>query len=135
MNELFEDIPEIALKIILMLLFLVIIFQLKYLPNCQNLKINEGLDESDYLIKLSKEGLNQRIENMLSLNLDQYFKRLDYELSIIIKMGFAGYFLIVADFVNWAKKNNIPVGPGRGSGAGSLVAWALRITDLRSIKL
>ena len=53
-----------------------------------------------------------------------------YENEIIIRMGFAGYFLIVADFVNWAKEQSIPVGPGRGSGAGSLVAWCLGITDL-----
>ena len=56
------------------------------------------------------------------------------ENDIIIRMGFSGYFLIVADFVNWAKNNNIPVGPGRGSGAGSLVAWCLGITDLDPLK-
>lgn len=60
----------------------------------------------------------------------EYFKRLEYELGIIDKMGFNGYFLIVQDFINWAKGNDIPVGPGRGSGAGSLVAYSLRITDL-----
>ena len=64
-----------------------------------------------------------------------YRDRLDYELEIITGMGFAGYFLIVADFIKWAKANDIPVGPGRGSGAGSLVAWALTITDLDPIEL
>ena len=64
-----------------------------------------------------------------------YFDRLDFETGIINRMGFAGYFLIVADFIKWAKENDIPVGPGRGSGAGSLVAWALTITDLDPIRL
>ncbi|MBV9930570.1 MAG: DNA polymerase III subunit alpha [Alphaproteobacteria bacterium] len=64
-----------------------------------------------------------------------YFDRLDYEVEIIVGMGFPGYFLIVADFIKWAKENGIPVGPGRGSGAGSVVAWALTITDLDPIRL
>src|SRR5690606_9483811 len=58
-----------------------------------------------------------------------YRERLAYELDVIVKMGFAGYFLIVADFIKWAKEQGIPVGPGRGSGAGSVVAWSLTITD------
>ncbi|WP_404369669.1 DNA polymerase III subunit alpha [Sphingomonas sp. MMS24-J45] len=66
---------------------------------------------------------------------DAYRKRLDFELDVIIQMGFPGYFLIVADFIKWAKDHDIPVGPGRGSGAGSVVAWALTITDLDPIKL
>jgi DNA polymerase-3 subunit alpha len=65
----------------------------------------------------------------------EYRQRLDFELAVINKMGFAGYFLIVADFIKWAKDNDIPVGPGRGSGAGSVVAWALTITDLDPIRL
>ncbi len=64
-----------------------------------------------------------------------YFERLDFELDVIIGMGFAGYFLIVADFIKWAKDNDIPVGPGRGSGAGSVVAWSLTITDLDPLRL
>jgi DNA polymerase III subunit alpha len=64
-----------------------------------------------------------------------YFDRLDFEVDVIVRMGFPGYFLIVADFIKWAKQNDIPVGPGRGSGAGSVVAWALTITDLDPIKL
>ena len=85
-------------------------------------KSEEGL-----LIRLKKNNYN---ENVIS----NYKKRLDYELQIITKMGYSGYFLIVSDFINWAKKNYIPVGPGRGSGAGSLVAWSLFITDLDPIK-
>ena len=65
----------------------------------------------------------------------EYFERLDFELNVIIQMGFPGYFLIVADFIKWAKDNDIPVGPGRGSGAGSVVAWSLTITDLDPMKL
>ncbi len=64
-----------------------------------------------------------------------YRDRLEFEIDVIVSMGFPGYFLIVADFIKWAKENGIPVGPGRGSGAGSLVAWALTITDLDPIRL
>jgi len=70
---------------------------------------------------------------VLEAKREQYAKRLDYECDTIVQMGFPGYFLIVADFINWAKKNGVPVGPGRGSGAGSLVAFALGITDLDPI--
>src|SRR5699024_10484749 len=61
---------------------------------------------------------------------DKYHQRLERELGVILETGFAGYFLIVADFIAWARENDVPVGPGRGSGAGSLVAWTLGITDL-----
>jgi DNA polymerase-3 subunit alpha len=88
----------------------------------------------------AKAGLLERFEEAVvrgeTVPEDQkpgYFERLDYELSIIDRMGFNGYFLIVQDFINWAKKNDIPVGPGRGSGAGSLVAFSLKITDLDPI--
>ena len=79
------------------------------------------------------EGLAARLEKQPLApghTRESYFERLDTELGVIARMGFPGYFLIVADFIGWAKKNGIPVGPGRGSGAGSLVAWALGITDL-----
>ncbi|WP_262503980.1 DNA polymerase III subunit alpha [Sphingosinithalassobacter sp. CS137] len=74
-------------------------------------------------------------EDALRQRFPDYFARLEYELDVIVGMGFPGYFLIVADFIKWAKDNDIPVGPGRGSGAGSAVAWALTITDLDPIKL
>src|SRR5207248_5739874 len=64
----------------------------------------------------------------------RYVQRLEFEIETILKMGFPGYFLIVADFINWAKSNGCPVGPGRGSGAGSLVAYALKITDLDPLR-
>ena len=74
----------------------------------------------------------KRIE--LAVESSEYFERLNYELSVIEKMGYPGYFLIVADFIKWAKDRGIPVGPGRGSGAGSLVAYALTITDLDPLR-
>lgn len=86
-----------------------------------------------WLRNSAREGLAKRLEkNPLApgKTREEYDARLEVELDVIIKMGFPGYFLIVADFINWAKDHDIPVGPGRGSGAGSLVAWALGITDL-----
>lgn len=101
-----------------------------------------GLSQQDYLIQLSKEGLKNRLEEAKlyrkktfdSEELQKYDKRLDKELEIINSMGFTGYFLIVQDFIGFAKKEQIPVGPGRGSGAGSLVAYSLRITELDPIE-
>src|SRR5690606_21813692 len=81
----------------------------------------------------ARDGLERRLESQplaAGHTRESYFERLDVELEVIIKMGCPGYFLIVADFINWATEQGIPVGPGRGSGAGSLVAWALGITDL-----
>src|SRR5262249_3761825 len=91
----------------------------------------DGSDLESYLIDRARQGLEQRFgELTYKVDRDQYKARLEEELQIIIRMKFPGYFLIVADFINWAKANGIPVGPGRGSGAGSLAAYALRITDL-----
>ncbi len=83
----------------------------------------------------ARAGLEARLAGRTGLDRDTYFQRLDYELGIIEGMGFPGYFLIVADFIRWAKEQGIPVGPGRGSGAGSVVAWSLTITDLDPIEL
>lgn len=91
--------------------------------------------EDEQLRRDSKAGLEARLEGRDDEARKEYLERLDYELEIIISMGFASYFLIVADFIKWAKANDIPVGPGRGSGAGSVVAWALTITDLDPIEL
>ena len=95
---------------------------------------NEKLTENQSLIKYSFEGLKKRIQEFDIKNKSQYTVRLNYELKVITKMGFSGYFLIVADFIKWSKNSDIPVGPGRGSGAGSLVAWCLSITNLDPIK-
>ncbi|MCC7090742.1 MAG: DNA polymerase III subunit alpha [Nitrosomonas sp.] len=99
---------------------------------------NESLDL--YLRSQAETGLQIRMESLFpdaelrNGKLPQYLARLDFEVNTIIQMGFAGYFLIVADFINWAKHNNVPVGPGRGSGAGSLVAYSLGITDLDPLR-
>lgn len=106
-----------------------------YLPN---FPIPEGSTIESYLSDLSRKGLNERLETLFpdksAQELEQlrikYDTRLQVELDVINNMGFPGYFLIVADFIQWAKDNAVPVGPGRGSGAGSLVAYALKITDL-----
>ncbi len=95
---------------------------------------NESLNE--YLISEARLGLKKRLavlypdENLRAAKQATYDARLDFETNVINQMGFAGYFLIVADFINWAKNNGVPVGPGRGSGAGSVVAYSLAITDL-----
>jgi DNA polymerase-3 subunit alpha len=99
---------------------------------------NMGLD--DYLGRCAHSGLDQRLaqlfadEGKRSVHATRYRERLDFEIKTIQQMGFPGYFLIVADFINWAKQNDVPVGPGRGSGAGSLVAYALGITDLDPLR-
>ena len=96
-----------------------------------------GMDENKYLKSLSVEGLEERLARLYDTSAENfsdtrkpYDARLTRELDVIIEMGFSGYFLIVADFIKWSRENHIPVGPGRGSGAGSLVAYALGITDL-----
>jgi DNA polymerase-3 subunit alpha len=106
-----------------------------YLPNFPT---PAGISVEDYLSHLSQEGLEERFERLfkgytkekIAEERVSYDQRLMIELNVINSMGFAGYFLIVADFIQWAKNNGVPVGPGRGSGAGSLVAYALKITDL-----
>ena len=96
----------------------------------------EGVTLDDFLVAESRAGLEKRLaflypdEAVREGERERYNTRLDFETGTIIKMGFPGYFLIVADFINWAKNNGVPVGPGRGSGAGSLVAYALGVTDL-----
>ena len=92
-------------------------------------------DEVDELRRQANQGLKDRLAVIPhAATVEEYQERLDFELGIIEGMGFPGYFLIVADFIHWSKENNIPVGPGRGSGAGSLVAYALTITDLDPLR-
>jgi DNA polymerase III subunit alpha len=97
-------------------------------------KVPEGFTIESYVRHVAAEGLTRRFSEKQSrgeaFDADLYRQRLDYELGVIEKMGFPGYFLIVWDFIKWAKDQGIPVGPGRGSGAGSVAAWALRITDI-----
>ncbi len=99
-----------------------------YLPH---FPVPEGETEDSYFDRLVREGLERRIAALpYSVDREVYEKRLDYEMGVIKKMKFPGYFLIVQDFIRWAKSKGIPVGPGRGSGAGSIVAYSLEITDL-----
>ena len=93
-------------------------------------KPEDGSTSPDYLTRLTWEGLPKRYSNIT----DDIKKRVEYELGIIIKMGFADYFLIVWDYINWSRMNGIPVGPGRGSGVGSIVAYSIGITDVDPLK-
>ena len=98
-------------------------------------KFAAGTSEADELRRQAHEGLTARLASQEAVAPEgEYRTRLDFELDVIIKMDFPGYFLIVADFIKWAKAHDIPVGPGRGSGAGSVVAWALTITDLDPLR-
>jgi DNA polymerase III subunit alpha len=135
MAELFADIPEaventleIARRCSL---------TLKFAPpyHLPNFPVPPGYDSNSWLRERAQTGLVERFDELragpgLAGDEGVYRERLDYELGIIEKMGFAGYFLVVSDFIQWAKTHGCPVGPGRGSGAGSLVAYAIRITDL-----
>jgi len=109
-----------------------------FLPNYP---IPEGLTIEQYFCQLSEQGLEKRLEKLFGSESEDFLEvrkpydsRLKIELDVINQMGFPGYFLIVADFIHWSKDNGVPVGPGRGSGAGSLVAYALEITDLDPLK-
>jgi DNA polymerase-3 subunit alpha len=130
MAELFADLPE-ALANTVVIAQRCAVAAPKRRPILPRL----GEDEDEQLRRDARAGLEARLAGRSEADRQTYAERLDYELEIIINMGFAGYFLIVADFIKWAKANDIPVGPGRGSGAGSVVAWALTITDLDPIAL
>ena len=140
MVELFQDIPEALQNSVEIARRCNVELSLgkNYLPD---FPIPEGMTEDSYFRQLAKEGLEQRLSVLFDTSDPDfseirrpYDERLDIELDVIINMGFPGYFLIVADFIKWAKNNGVPVGPGRGSGAGSLVAYALTITDLDPLK-
>ena len=136
MAELFSDLPEALENTVEIAKRCNIEVQLgKYfLPD---FPVPAGMTMDDYFRQVSFEGLEERLEVLLSKDTPDYaakkqvyIDRLNFELDIIIQMGFPGYFLIVMDFIKWAKNNGVPVGPGRGSGAGSLVAYVQKITDL-----
>ena len=136
MAELFADLPEATANT------LVIAQRCAFSPPKRKALLpslagdKEG--EAAMMAEHARAGLERRLAPYGELSTEErqvYFDRLDFEVGIITRMGFCGYFLIVADFIKWAKDNGIPVGPGRGSGAGSLVAWALLITDLDPIRL
>ena len=96
--------------------------------------LENNIDENEYFTSLVMHSLEKKILEKNINNKEPYINRINTELDVIIKMGYSGYFLIVSDFVTWAKDNSIPVGPGRGSGAGSLVAYVLNITNIDPIK-
>jgi DNA polymerase-3 subunit alpha len=143
MSELFKDIPEAINNSIVIAKRCSVMAETRN-PILPAFDTDDGRSESEELAAQAKTGLALRLETHVfyasSSDAERatmavpYYERLDFELGIINQMGFPGYFLIVADFIQWAKAQNIPVGPGRGSGAGSLVAWALSITDLDPIK-
>ncbi len=140
MAELFADLPEALANSVEIARRCSVVLELgkPYLPDYP---VPDGLTMDEYFRRLSHEGLDKRLAFLFEPDAPefadkqkQYRERLDFELETIIQMGFPGYFLIVMDFIRWAKEHHIPVGPGRGSGAGSLVAYALQITDLDPIE-
>ena len=142
MSELFSDLPE-ALENNYNFLYRCSFRPLFSKPILPNISSEKGGNADEILKKNSLEGLNHKFQKFFKLETDKllsnekylsYKDRLDHELNIIIEMKYASYFLIVSDYIKWAKNNDIPVGPGRGSGAGSLVAWCLSITDVDPIK-
>ena len=143
MGELFADIPE-AISNSLVIARRCSVMAEERAPILPAFTRDEGRSEPEELGFQAHAGLVERLErHVYGPQMDEaareavgkpYFDRLEFELQTINQMGFPGYFLIVADFIQWAKKQNIPVGPGRGSGAGSVVAWALSITDLDPLR-
>ncbi len=141
MIDLFKDLPE-ALENNFNLPFRCSFKPSSSKPILPNISTSDK-DANELLKKISKEGLEDKFKTVFNLDYKKikndekylkYKKRLNHEIKIIIEMNYAGYFLIVSDYIKWAKKNKIPVGPGRGSGAGSLVAWCLSITNIDPIK-
>ena len=144
MVELFKDLPE-AIQNTVQIAKRCNFLSKKVQPLLPIFECPDGKTQDEYITEEAYKGLNERMQvhvyhpDMTAEEKAQidakYYERLDYELSVIKKMGFPGYFLIVSDFIRWSKNNGVPVGPGRGSGAGSIVAWSLKITDLDPIKL
>ncbi|PCI32332.1 MAG: DNA polymerase III subunit alpha [Alphaproteobacteria bacterium] len=142
MTELFSDLPEAILNTVVIAQRCA--FKVRELDPILPGYVDGDKSEDVSLAELSEVGLKQRLEQHVYHGetdpakreelAKPYWERLEFELDIIIKMGFPGYFLIVADFIQWSKAENIPVGPGRGSGAGSVVAWVLMITDLDPLR-
>ena len=133
MSELFADFPQLlnnTVEISKRCNLHFELFKKNYLPIFPTPK---GQSISEFFKEESKKGLNERLKGR-SVDEDIYIERLNFELSVILEMDYSGYFLIVSDFIRWAKEQGIPVGPGRGSGAGSLVAWALSITNVDPIE-
>ncbi|MDR1289134.1 MAG: DNA polymerase III subunit alpha [Holosporales bacterium] len=133
MYDLFSDISE-AVRNTAVIARRCSFMPTKKKPGLPRYSDNSGKDEDAILEEQARSGLTHRLSEHQLGHGEKYLERLEYELAVIKNMGFSGYFLIVSDFVKWAKGQDIPVGPGRGSGAGSVVAWSLYITDLDPIK-
>lgn len=135
MEELFADLPSAVANTLEIARRCNLVLELGK-PRLPNFPTPNGMPIEEYFRYASHEGLKERLVHLFPNEEERekqrprYVERLEFELGTILKMGFPGYFLIVGDFINWAKNNGCPVGPGRGSGAGSLVAYALKITDL-----
>jgi DNA polymerase-3 subunit alpha len=129
MAELFDDVPEALANTVEIARRCSLVLKLgeSRLPEYP---VPEGETTNSFIRAESARGLKARLERLNVKDPERYEKRLETELNVICQMGFSGYFLIVADFIRWARNNGVPVGPGRGSGAGSLVAYCLGITDL-----
>jgi DNA polymerase III subunit alpha len=134
-RELFADLPE-ACDNTLVIARRCAFFPQPRQPILPAFPTAAGLDEETTLRRAAQAGLEERLTRagIADTAAQPYRERLEFELGTIIRMGFAGYFLIVSDIIQWAKRQGIPVGPGRGSGAGSVVAWALTITDLDPLR-
>ena len=133
MSDLFADLPQLLVNTVEVAKRCNLhfeLFQKNYLPIFPT---PEGMSIAEFFEQESKQGLSERLKGK-KVDEKIYAERLKFELSVILAMDFPGYFLIVSDFIRWAKENGIPVGPGRGSGAGSLVAWALSITNVDPIE-
>ena len=132
MRALFADLPEACDNTLAIARSCAIMAETRkpLLPTCP--KVRPGATEEETVRAMAAEGLTRRMDDVKADHATRakYMERLNYELDVIANMGFSGYFLIVADFIQWSKAQGIPVGPGRGSGAGSVAAWALTITDL-----
>lgn len=143
MEKLFEDVPE-AIANTLVIAQRCAVMSPTLDPILPHFPTKDGRDEGEELRFIARNGLEQRLEEhcykegMTDAERQElakpYQERLEYEIDIIIKMQYPGYFLIVSDFIRWSKGQGIPVGPGRGSGAGSVVAWCLQITDLDPLR-
>jgi len=136
MRRLFKDLPDACDNTLAIARTCAVMAETRkpLLPMCP--KVRPGQTEEETVRAMAVEGLVHRMDSMDAdpATRRTYEERLDYELGVIGRMGFPGYFLIVADFIQWAKAQGIPVGPGRGSGAGSVAAWALTITDLDPLR-
>lgn len=144
MIELFKDLPE-AIENSVNIAHKISVMAHTRKPTLPHFDLPEGVSEAEEMARIAREGLEERLRQKFITDdiidtdkqnqiREQYFNQLEFEIGIINQMDFPGYFLICADFIVWSKTHGVPIGPGRGSGAGSMVAWAMKITNLDPIK-